>query len=119
VPVADVGPFFEQDPVISLDFAVGLRPVGARELRSGSEVFERGPPELGSVAGTVVGDDAFDGDAELVEELVGAVPEADGGDGLFVRMDLGVNDLPESSKTLIGSPIFAFLLWCCRFLAQF
>lgn len=92
MPVADVGPFFEQDPVISLDFAVGLWPVGARELRCCSEVFERGPPELGSVAGSVVGDDAFDGDAELVEELVGAVPETDGGDGLFVRMDLGVDD---------------------------
>jgi hypothetical protein len=105
--------------VVSLDLAVGLWPVGPRELRCCSEVFERVAPELGLVAGSVVGDDALGGDTELIEVGVGLSLEADSGEGLFVRMDLGVNDLPESSKTLIGSPIFAFLLWCCRFLAQF
>jgi len=30
--VADVGPFFEQDAVEALDFAVGLGPVGAGAL---------------------------------------------------------------------------------------
>jgi hypothetical protein len=74
--------------VVSLDLAVGLWSVGPRELRCCSEVFERVAPELGSVAGAGVGDDALDGDAELVEVGVGAVPEADSGEGSFVRMDL-------------------------------
>lgn len=52
MPVADVGPFFEQDPVEPFDLAVGLWPVGPGELRCDVVGFERFAPEPGSLAGT-------------------------------------------------------------------
>ena len=92
VPVADVGPFFEQDPVESFDFAVGLRPERSSELRGDPGVFERGSPDSRSVARPVVGDHTLKSDAEPVEERVRSFPELDSGDGLFVVVDLGIDD---------------------------
>ena len=74
------------------DLAVGLWPVRPSELRGDSSVGERAAPESRSVARSVVGDDAFDGYSELVVERVRPDSEPDSGDGLFVRMDLGVDD---------------------------
>ena len=49
-------------------------------------------PEPGFVAGAVVGEDPFAGDAVCSEPGDGAVPEPDRGGGLFVVVDLGVDE---------------------------
>lgn len=48
--------------------------------------------ELGLVAGTVVGQDPFDGDAVAGEKGVGTLPEGDRGVLAFVDQDLAVGE---------------------------
>ena len=86
-----MGPFLEQDPVEPFDFAVGLGPVGAGAFVGDAGLVEDGPPEAGSVAGAVVGEDSFDADAVLGEERVGSMPERCCAGALFVGEDLGVH----------------------------
>jgi hypothetical protein len=49
-------------------------------------------PDAGAVAGAVVGQDPFDGDACVAEEGVGALPEAGGGLLALVGEDLAVGE---------------------------
>ena len=84
VPVADVGPFLEQDAVVSLNLAVGLGTVGPGVFRGEPELGQAGPPHVALVRRSVVGDHPLDGDADVVEPGVGSNPEPDGCDGLFI-----------------------------------
>ena len=76
----------------ALGFAVGLRPVRSGLLHGGAGPSARLMPEPGPVAGSVVGDDPFTIDAECGVESDGSGPEPGCGCGLFVRVDLGVDD---------------------------
>jgi hypothetical protein len=84
-----VGPFVEQGSVESLRLAVGLGPVGP-----GPSVGDGRAEGVGegvrAVAGSVVGEDLFDGDAAGGEEGVGAAPERGRGLLLLVGQALGV-----------------------------
>jgi hypothetical protein len=73
-----VGPFLGEGPVETFDFPVRLWSVGAREL-VGDRGAEGGVEGAGSIAGTVICQDAFDGDAVLVEERVRAQPKPGSG----------------------------------------
>src|SRR5215469_4189353 len=89
---AGVGPFVGQGAVVSLDFAVGLRPVGAGALGRDVQLGAGGGPVPGAVAGAVVADDAFDGDAECGVPGVRAGEERGGGVLALVGQDLGVGE---------------------------
>ena len=76
----------------ALHLAVGLGSSRTGLLHDGVRRDARAVPEPGAVAGAVVGDDAFAGDAVGGEPGCCAAPESRGGDGLFVVEDLGVDD---------------------------
>ena len=63
-----VGPFVEQGAVEAFDLAVGLRPVGPYAFVGDAGRCEGLGEQLGLVAGAVVGQDPFDGDAVGLEE---------------------------------------------------
>src|SRR4051812_48502696 len=54
--------------------------------------FDRRAERKGLVAGAVVGLEALDGDAEVAEPCVGALPEPDRGDGFLVGQDFAVGN---------------------------
>lgn len=72
---AHVRPFVEQGAIEALHLAVRLRAIGSRPLVGNVVCAERLGEQPGSVAGAVVGEDAFDGDAVGDEEGVRALPE--------------------------------------------
>src|ERR687888_1390249 len=87
-----VGPAGEQGADEAFGFAVGLWPVGA-----GAEVADAEPAagecvQGGAVAGAVVGEHAFDGDAVAAVESDRALQEAGRGRGLLVAEDLRVGE---------------------------
>ena len=75
----------------AFDFAVGLGPVWASAFVADAGRVQRLFPGMGSVAGTVVGQDALDmGDALGGEPCLRSVPERGGGCFGFVGQDFGV-----------------------------
>src|SRR5689334_7774353 len=89
---ADVGPFVEQSAVEPFNFAVPLRSPGWKPVMAGAGGFDGGAEGMGLVAGAVVGLDDFDVDAMDGEPAVSSLPEADGGAGLLVGEHLAVGD---------------------------
>jgi hypothetical protein len=75
-PGPDVGPLLEQDAVVALDLAVGLRASRPGFLDGGAGLRAGPVPEPGAVAGAIVGDDPLAADAEGGEPGGGAGPEA-------------------------------------------
>lgn len=73
------------------DLPVGLEPVGAGPFVGDARVNARMDPGLGAIAGTVVGQDALDGDALGGKGGDGALPEPGSGVASFVVQDLGVD----------------------------
>lgn len=76
----------------ALDLAVGLWPVGAGAFVADAEVFANVSPGVRAVAGAVVGEDAFDGDALVGEPGCRAAQDTDGGFGAFISVHLDVGD---------------------------
>jgi hypothetical protein len=70
-----------------------------------ARLAKRSEPELGPVAGAVVGEGSLDGDAVDGEPGVGAPPERSGGDGLFVGEDLGVGEAGAVVDGGVDEPI--------------
>src|SRR3954469_14495208 len=85
-----VGPAAEQRADEALRLAVGLRPAGARAQMAQPERAARDRVDGRSVARTIVGQHALDGDAVTLEERHGTAHEGDRGGGLLVVEDLGV-----------------------------
>src|SRR5699024_1436485 len=84
-----VGPFLGQGAVEAFDFAVGLRVVGpgvAMLDRFAEGVVE----ESGPVARSVVSHHRGHGDASLLEEGVGSLPETGGSFFALIGQDLGI-----------------------------
>ncbi len=62
-------------------------------------------PEPRAVAGSVVGEDSLDTDAVLAKSGVGSLPERDGGHGLFVGVDLEVDEAGGVIKGGMHKPV--------------
>ena len=86
-----VGPFLGEGAVETLDLPVGLGSIGTREL-VGDVIAERLGERSRSIAGTIVGEDPFHGDAVILEERVRPRPEPGGGVFLLIAEDLGVGE---------------------------
>ncbi|VXC53820.1 conserved hypothetical protein [Aeromicrobium sp. 9AM] len=76
----------------SLDFPVGLGSVGPGSFVGDAELGAGVSPGVGAVAASVVGQDAFDGDAMVGEPFDGAMEHSDRGVGLLIGADLDVGD---------------------------
>src|SRR5699024_5666971 len=115
---ASVGPFLDQGPIEPLDLAVGLGPVGVGAFVFDSLAGEQVPPDMGLVAGPVVGQYPLHRDPDRAEVGVGTLPEAGGGLFLLVGqqlalgqtgvvfhsvMDVGVSDFGAVLATLGSS----------------
>src|SRR4051794_41369497 len=87
---AGVGPFLQQGAVQAFDLAVGLWPVGAGAFVGDAGRGHGLAPGGGFVAGAVVGQHPFDGDAAGGGERLGAGPESGGGGFSFVGGGLAV-----------------------------
>lgn len=81
---AHVRPLVEQGAIQTLDLAVRLRAIRARAFVDDAGGAEGPAEQPGSVAGAVVCEYAFNGDAVAGEEGVGALPEGGGGLLAFV-----------------------------------
>jgi hypothetical protein len=62
-------------------------------------------PEPGAVAGSVVGDDPFAGDAKVGEPGGGSSPELGGGGGLFVVEEFGVDEAGAVIDGAVDEPV--------------
>src|ERR1700730_6361053 len=89
---ADSCPFVAQGAVESLCFAVGGRVVGPGAGMPHRELGAEVTPSVAAVPVAVVGQDAFDGDAERSEPGVGASQERDARVDGFAVEDLAVRD---------------------------
>lgn len=87
-----MGPFVEQGAIQPFDSAVGLRTVGPGLLVGDPGGCQGVAPGMGLVAGTVVGEDAFNGDPARGEEGLGPLPEPGGGFLLLVGEDLAAGE---------------------------
>lgn len=74
------------------DLAVGLGPVRSGLLHGGGRAGAGVVPQSGSVAGPVVGDDSLAGDTDRGVPPSSSGPEPGSGRGLFIGVDLGVDD---------------------------
>src|SRR5215469_7182887 len=86
---AGVGPFVGEGAVVALDFAVGLGVAGPGALVADGEQGASGCAGQGAVAGAVVAEDSFDGDAGGGVPGVGADQERGRGVLALVGQDLG------------------------------
>jgi hypothetical protein len=75
VPVADVGPFLEEDPVEPSHFAAGLGSAGPCLFHGGAGGLAGSMPQAGFAAGSVVGEDTFGCDPYRVEPSCDSSPE--------------------------------------------
>ena len=100
-----VGPLEGQSTVEALDLAACLGPVGAGvavlDAGCGQDLVE-GPC---AVAGPVVGHDGLDGDAQVLEERVGALNEPGGGVLALIIEDLGVDHTRVVVYRVVDVPI--------------
>ena len=87
-----IGPFAQGGLDEAFGLSVGPWCVGFGADVLDGESFAGIAPGEGPVAGTVVGHDAFDGDAEALVVSDGGLEEGRGADGLFVGLDLGDGD---------------------------
>ncbi len=78
-------------------------------------VVEGSSPAAGLVAGAVVGEDSFNGDAVRGERAVSAVPELCRGGALFVGEDLGVHEPGAVIDCGVQEPVgnAGTSLWWC------
>ncbi len=86
-----VGPLGGEGAIEPFDLAVGLRPVGAGPFvdDAGTECSSE---FLGAIAGSVIGQDACDGDPMVGEEGPSAGPEPGRGVLAFICEDLGIGE---------------------------
>src|SRR5690242_13857448 len=83
-----VGPFPQRRLDEALGFAVGLRPIGAREQMLQTQSAAGAGKYFRAEHRTVVSQDAADGDSELREILHGGHQESDGIPRVLVRLEL-------------------------------
>jgi hypothetical protein len=77
--VANVSPLAQRGLNEAFGFAIGAGSVGAGEAVADAEFFASGAKAMGAIAGSVVGEQASNGDAVLGVESQGGAQEGDGG----------------------------------------
>ena len=88
----------------ALHLSVGL-PVRPRALRGYAGVGQGSEPEVGALAGSVVGQSSLNADSLVAEPAVGSPPERSDGDGLFIVEDLGVGEAGAVADGGVGEPV--------------
>src|SRR5689334_7736941 len=89
---AAVGPFAQGSLDEAFGFAVGAWSVGASETLANVELLAEAAKAARAIAGTVIGEQAGDGDAEAGIVVDGGLQEGGGGRGLLIGKDLGEGD---------------------------
>jgi hypothetical protein len=89
---AGVSPFAERGLDEAFGFAVGAWGVRPGELVLDAESMESGGEAIGAVAGSVVGEEALDGDGEAKEVSQSGVKKAQSAGGRLVRPDLSESE---------------------------
>jgi hypothetical protein len=87
--MANIGPLAQGGLDEAFRLAVGARSVGTGEAVLDTELEAGGAELVGAIAGTVVGEQAADGDAVLGVEGDGGAQEGDGGFALLVGQHAG------------------------------
>src|SRR5208337_3115906 len=116
--MANVGPLAQRGLDEAFGFAVGARSVGTGEAVLNAELEAGGAELSGAIAGTVVGEQAADGDAVLGVEGDGGAQKGDGGWALLVGQHAGegeagvivdgdVQSLPAGELRAAASPPIA------------
>src|SRR5689334_25108568 len=88
VPGTRVCPLVEERAVVALHLAIRLRPVGTRERMGDGP--ERVTELAAAIAGAVIAEHSFNGDAEPFEKCLCSSPERGRSDPLFVVEDFAV-----------------------------